>query len=75
VTTRTLTPSLAVTFGLAWGIAALLIFFTDQIVAVFGEITSSNPPAEYQRLSSCLILAESNKNTLKGPNTYENNDM
>jgi len=41
--TKTLVPFLALTFGLTWGIAALLIFFTDQVVAIFGEITSSNP--------------------------------
>jgi len=41
--TKTLIPFLALSFGLTWGIAALLIFFTDQIVAIFGEISSSNP--------------------------------
>jgi membrane protease YdiL (CAAX protease family) len=41
--TKTLFPFLAITFGLTWGIAVLLIFFTDQVVAIFGEITSSNP--------------------------------
>ena len=41
--TKTLTSFLAITFGLSWGIAALLIFFTDQMVAVFGEITNRNP--------------------------------
>jgi membrane protease YdiL (CAAX protease family) len=41
--TKTLVPFLALTFGLTWGIAALLIFFTDQVVAIFGEISSSNP--------------------------------
>jgi membrane protease YdiL (CAAX protease family) len=41
--TRTIIPFLAITFGLSWGIAALLIFFTDQMVAIFGEITNSNP--------------------------------
>jgi membrane protease YdiL (CAAX protease family) len=40
---RSLIPFLALAFGLTWGIAALLIFFTDQVVAVFGEISSSNP--------------------------------
>ena len=40
---KTLFPFLALTFGLTWGIAALLIFFTDQIVAVFGEVSMSNP--------------------------------
>ena len=39
--TKTLIPFLAITFGLTWGIAALLIFFTDQIVAIFGEIGSA----------------------------------
>jgi membrane protease YdiL (CAAX protease family) len=43
MTTKTLTPFLVLTFALTWGIAALLIFFNDQVVAVFGEITSSNP--------------------------------
>jgi membrane protease YdiL (CAAX protease family) len=43
MTTKTLVPFLALTFGLTWGIAALLILFTDQIVAIFGEISSSNP--------------------------------
>lgn len=41
--TKTLIPFLALTFGLTWGIAAVLIFFTDQVVAIFGEISSSNP--------------------------------
>jgi len=41
--TKTLIPFLALTFGFTWGIAAVLIFFNDQVVAIFGEITSSNP--------------------------------
>jgi len=41
--TKALVPFLAITFGLTWGIAAVLIFFTDQVVAIFGEINSSNP--------------------------------
>lgn len=41
--TKTFIPFLALTFGFTWGIAALLIFFTDQVVAIFGEISSSNP--------------------------------
>lgn len=41
--TRTLVPFLALTFGLTWGIAALLILFTEQIGAVFGEIGLTNP--------------------------------
>jgi membrane protease YdiL (CAAX protease family) len=43
MTTKTLVQFLTLTFGLTWGIAALLIFFTDPIVAMFGEISSSNP--------------------------------
>jgi membrane protease YdiL (CAAX protease family) len=41
--TKTLVPFLTLTFGLTWGIAALLIIFTDQMVAIFGELSSTNP--------------------------------
>ena len=41
--TKTLKPFLALTFGLTWGIAALLILFSDQVAAIFGELTASNP--------------------------------
>lgn len=41
--TRTLVPFLALTFGLTWGLSALLLLFYDQIVAIFGEISMSNP--------------------------------
>lgn len=40
---KTLWLFLALAYGLSWGIAALLILFTDQIVAVFGEPSLSNP--------------------------------
>lgn len=43
ITTRTLIPFLALAFGLSWGIAILLILFTDQIAAIFGEIGLANP--------------------------------
>ncbi len=42
MTMRTLIPFLALTFGLTWGLAALVILFTDQITAIFGEIGLSN---------------------------------
>lgn len=41
--TKTLVPYLAMTFALTWGVAALLILFPDQVVALTGEIDSSNP--------------------------------
>ncbi len=41
--TKTLIPFLAITFGLTWGLAALLMLFYDQIVAIFGEVSSTNP--------------------------------
>ena len=41
--TKTLIPFLMITFGLSWGIAALLMFFTDLMVAIFGEIGLRNP--------------------------------
>ena len=41
--TKTLIPFLALSFGLTWGIAAILILFYDQVVAIFGEISLTNP--------------------------------
>ncbi|HAY84036.1 MAG TPA: CPBP family intramembrane metalloprotease [Chloroflexi bacterium] len=41
--TKTLGPFLAITFGLTWGISALLMLFYDQIVAIFGELSMTNP--------------------------------
>ena len=43
MTTKTLIPFLALTFGLTWGIAALFILFTDQLIAIFGEMGMGNP--------------------------------
>ena len=43
IQTRTLIPFLAISFGLTWGLAALLLLFTDQIIAIFGEISMTNP--------------------------------
>jgi len=41
--TKTLFSFLALTFGLTWGVSALLFMFYDQIVAIFGEINMTNP--------------------------------
>lgn len=43
MTIKTLVPFLALTFGLTWGIAILLILFPDQLAAIFGELSQSNP--------------------------------
>lgn len=43
MTTKALAPFLAFTFILTWGLAALLFLFYDQIVAIFGEISTANP--------------------------------
>ena len=43
MTIKTLKPFLIITFGLTWGLAALLLFFYDQIIAIFGEISMANP--------------------------------
>ena len=43
ITVRTLVPFLALTFGLTWGLAVIVILFADQIAAIFGEISMSNP--------------------------------
>lgn len=40
---KTLIPFFAITFGITWGIGALLMAFYDQIVAIFGELTMTNP--------------------------------
>ncbi len=40
---KMLAPFLALTFGLTWGLAALLFLFYDPIVAIFGEVSPSNP--------------------------------
>jgi hypothetical protein len=39
----TLVPFFALAFGLTWGIAALMIFFPDQITAIFGDVSYTNP--------------------------------
>ncbi|MGB2894685.1 MAG: type II CAAX endopeptidase family protein [Anaerolineales bacterium] len=41
--TKTLIPFLAITFGITWGVSALLFMFYDQIVAIFGELSMTNP--------------------------------
>lgn len=43
MTVRSLWPFFALAFGLTWGIAALLTLFADQLEAVFGELSSTNP--------------------------------
>lgn len=43
MTGRTLIPFMALSFGFTWIIAAVLILFYDQVVAIFGEISMSNP--------------------------------
>lgn len=41
--TKALVPFLVISFGLTWGLAALLMLFYDQIIAIFGEVGYSNP--------------------------------
>jgi membrane protease YdiL (CAAX protease family) len=43
MTTKALAPFLAITFLLTWGLGAMLMLFYDQIVAIFGEISTTNP--------------------------------
>jgi hypothetical protein len=40
---RTVWWFMAITFGIGWGIGALLFLFTDQIEALFGPISGTNP--------------------------------
>ena len=41
--TKTIIPFLAITFGITWGLATLLMLFYDQMVAIFGELSMTNP--------------------------------
>ena len=41
--TKTLIPFFAITFGLTWELVAMLILFYDQIIAIFGEVSMTNP--------------------------------
>jgi hypothetical protein len=43
IDTKALAPFMILTFALTWGLAALFFLFTDQITAIFGEASLSNP--------------------------------
>lgn len=57
--TKALAPFLAISFGLTWGLAALLFIAYDQITAIFGEVSMSNPLfilAVYAPLIASIIM-------------------
>ncbi len=43
MTTRSLIPYFAITFGLAWGFLGVLILFPATVESVFGELSARNP--------------------------------
>jgi uncharacterized protein len=43
LTMRSLIPFFTIAFGLGWGLVALLILFTEQVEAVFGPVSGTNP--------------------------------
>lgn len=43
ISTKTLGTFLVLSFGLTWGIVALVILFYDQMIAIFGEMGMRNP--------------------------------
>ena len=43
MTTRSLGPFFALAFGLGWGLAAPAILVTEQVEAIFGPISGTNP--------------------------------
>jgi len=43
MTFRTLVSFLALTFGLTWGLGAIVLLFPAQIEAISGPIRSTNP--------------------------------
>jgi membrane protease YdiL (CAAX protease family) len=59
VTAKSLLLFLGLTFGLTWGLAALFILFPDQLTALFGELSMTNPLfilAVYAPAFSAFIL-------------------
>jgi len=40
---RSLGPFFPIALGLAWGLFVLLVLFTDQIEAIFGPVSGTNP--------------------------------
>lgn len=65
--TKTLIPFLALSYGLTWGLAALLFLFYDQIVAIFGEISMTNPLfilAAYSPGIAAVIIVWLNRHTM-----------
>ncbi len=52
-------PFLAISFGLTWGLAALLFVAYDSITALFGEVSASNPLfilAVYAPLIASIVM-------------------
>jgi membrane protease YdiL (CAAX protease family) len=43
MTVGTLVPFFGLTFGLTWGLAALLLAFFDRVTAIFGALSERNP--------------------------------
>lgn len=43
MTIRALIPYLIITFGLAWGLFAILTLYQDQVVSIFGPVSATNP--------------------------------
>jgi len=40
---KALVPFFAISFGLTWGIALLMILIPEQLIAIFGEVDTANP--------------------------------
>ncbi len=43
MTVRALGPFFAISFGLTWGLALLMILFPEQLTLIFGEVSPTNP--------------------------------
>lgn len=57
--TKTIYPFLAISFGITWGLVALLFIAYDQITAIFGEVSMSNPLfilAVYSPMIASMIM-------------------
>ena len=53
--TRTLLPFLALSFGLTWGLAAILILFYDQVIAPSARSASPIPSSSSQCIRPALL--------------------
>ena len=63
--TKSIAPFLALTFGLTWGLAALLLLFNDQIVAIDGQVVEDANAFDY-RFATKVIGGSAKLGVMRG---------